>query len=118
MYFFGSISSWVTNECNYWIGAPAVIPDADSADWTLCANEGDDCTGLDPHAAQWVRYGDESNGVHRYHYRLVVAQNDGIPCRDELFHDPDTAHKFCWRAPADYTFTDLAGHWKQLTRCE
>jgi hypothetical protein len=73
---------------------------------------------LDPHAAHWVRYGDESDGVHRYHYRLVVAQNDGIPCRDELFDDPDTAHKFCWRAPADYTFTNLAGHWKQLTRCE
>ena len=105
--------AWEDKHCQYSRSAPASIPEPTSEDWELCANEGDNCNGLDTNAAQWVKYGDDNH----YYYRLIISTLGYIHCKDMLFNDPISGNKYCYRAPAEYTFGTVVGKWVQLPSC-
>jgi len=114
--FFNDPAPWHTKYCNYWEGVPPAANHADD-EWISCGNEGGECQGLNPNAAQWVRYGDDD----RYNFRLVISTDGKIPCNNDMFNDPVSGNAFCQRAPVDlsevYTFTDVIGKWEQLPSC-
>jgi len=111
--FFNDPAYGHRKHCNYRNEA-YMVPRTES-DWTICGNEGGECSGLDQNTAQWVRYGDDDH----YYLRLVISSNDGkVPCSDAFFEDPISGSKMhCWRGPAEYTFTDVVGQWEQLRSC-
>jgi len=116
--FFNDPASGTRKVCNYAESAPSSIPESsdDTEDgWTICANEGNDCTGLDKTAAQWVKYGDND----KYYFRLIISSVDGkIPCNNDLFGDPISGEaKACYRSPAQFTFPDMVGQWTELPSC-
>ena len=113
--FFNDPAHGIKKVCSYTWSAPASVPGPLDTKWTLCGNERNDCTGLDRNSAQWVRYGD--NG--QYYMRLIISSSDGrISCNNNLFDDPLVGEgKACWRAPAQYTFTNVAGQWVTLQSC-
>merc|ERR1719229_686391 len=88
-WFFNKHQIGTTKHCQLWKDKPASIPATDAIKedgttlyWTRCGNEGNDCTGLDTTAAQWVRYGRPGY----YTFRLVISARDGsIPCNSGMF---------------------------------
>mmetsp|Transcript_37608 Transcript_37608/g.61826 ORF Transcript_37608/g.61826 Transcript_37608/m.61826 type:complete len:491 (-) Transcript_37608:91-1563(-) len=113
--FFNDPARGTGKVCNYYFFAPPSVPEPYSTKWTICGNEGSDCTGLADSAAQWVRYGD--NG--QYYLRLVISASDGrIPCSNNFFDDPRPGYgKYCWRADPQYTFDGVVGQWTKLQSC-
>ena len=113
--FFNDAAYGNVKHCNYCPKVPASIPIHNSSLWISCANTGQWCTGLDTGAAQWVKYG--SGG--QYYLKLVISSIDGqIPCVDELFHDPRIGYmKYCYKAPAQYTFETVVGQWGLVLSC-